>query len=137
MRPHVYKSPELPRAVQRSNNRWVVTVVLSFVFCLVLMFVLERRLQFLGQNVAAFASFAPAILVFLAAVLLPHRAERRLRARLKETGNRLCPNCLYDLSRGPMAGHCAECGSPYDADVLSKAWGVYLESRNWPPQPLD
>jgi len=47
---------------------------------------------------------------------------RRIKRRLRETRGSLCPACTYDLRGSDAQGACPECGAPYDADAIGKAW---------------
>jgi hypothetical protein len=65
-------------------------------------------------------------------VLLP---ERRLRARLRENGYRLCTQCGYALNSEHDGHPCPECGAPVDLAEFERAWRKFLWKGLEPPLP--
>jgi hypothetical protein len=51
----------------------------------------------------------------------------RYGAALKKADGKLCPTCDYDLSSGPEAGLCPECGAAYTPQSLAAAHGYRPE----------
>jgi hypothetical protein len=72
--------------------------------------------------VAFFDFLIPGLAIVIPATIAWHVAWRRGRALVAASGCRLCPACLYELSREPPRGRCPECGTPYLLAELEAAW---------------
>src|SRR3954464_9943700 len=86
--------------------------------------------RFFTAHPAAKALFiTPTLLLPLAitAGIFTARARRRSIADLIAAGGWLCLSCRYRLDRSLAAGHCPECGHPFDPGSLKRGWG--------PPSP--
>ncbi|MBS0196130.1 MAG: hypothetical protein JSR77_05175 [Planctomycetes bacterium] len=44
------------------------------------------------------------------------------RQRLRKSGYRVCPECMYDLAASPEEGNCPECGWTYSPGTLRDRW---------------
>jgi hypothetical protein len=70
--------------------------------------------------------------VALAIVTTTHVLERRLMARVKESGFRACPACAYSLEGAASTGQCPECGRLFNGAELEHDWTGEL--RWWKPE---
>ncbi len=126
----------LPAAVQRRNLRWLLAIISGFVVVGLGAFLLNGWLQFLGGTSAAILSFLPCVAFFLLQMWLSNRLDTKLLERLTASGDRLCPNCLYDLSGGEDAQVCPECGTAYTQESLSDSWGAYRVTMYGPARDI-
>lgn len=127
---------QLPPAVQRRNLRWVVAMICGFASVGVGAFLLYSWLQFLGGTTAAILSFLPFAGFFFLQRWFSNRANAKLLDRLNASGDRLCPNCLYDLSGGGGAHACPECGAAYTQERLSESWSAYRVTMYGPTRNI-
>jgi hypothetical protein len=67
--------------------------------------------------------------------LLHWRMERRLRARLREHGYRICTQCGYTLNPEHDGHPCPECGTPVDLADFEHAWRKFAWRGLEPLEP--
>ena len=67
-----------------------------------------------------FVGIAPGI--WLALIL---RWEKRLMARVYDSGYKLCPNCGYPLNKSTGATTCPECGVSCDMREVEDSWRAF------------
>lgn len=62
------------------------------------------------------------VLAMVAGVTATAIGYRRDIRRARDLRGRLCPRCLYDLTRSPASGACPECGEPYEIGHVVAMW---------------
>lgn len=127
---------QLPPAVQRRNLRWLWALITGFILVGLGALLLNGWLQFLGGTAAAILSFLPCVAFFFLLSWFSNRSNAKLLDRLSASGDRLCPDCLYDLSGGGGVQACPECGATYTQASLSESWSAYRVTMYGPTRNI-
>jgi len=107
----------MPRSEFHRRVLGLLTVLLGF-----LAFLLVIRILFpLGLVPGLMLSSLGPVPGLALWILLRHRAMRRLAA----ADFLLCPKCDYPLNRLAASGQCPECGEPFTAAQVRRAWRRY------------
>ena len=86
-------------------------------------------LSFLLRLIAGYGGILVGGIVF---VVCPRVVYTRMKAKLVENDYLLCLHCGYSLTGLPSDHACPECGTPYQAEALRRAWRCWVEKRRLP-----
>ncbi len=107
----------MPRSEFHRRVLGLLTVLLGF-----LAFLLVIRIFFpLGLVTGLLLALLYPVPGLVLWILLRRRARRRLVA----ADFLLCPKCDYPLNDLAASGQCPECGEPFTATQVRRAWGRY------------
>lgn len=127
------RAPTVPRLRVRTPRgvSWGVTLI---AVAWVLLLIATAGLGFgIGAGSAKRYLFdvlllAGPVLIFVGVVNIS-RSRRRLKALAQSSGERLCPQCHYDLSgllaSGDATHTCPECGLAVTREGVRRAWADY------------
>lgn len=66
------------------------------------------------------------VLIVIVDMLFQSSPDITLIKRVKQSEQKICPACLYDLQKLSVSGVCPECGKPYTHDECRRVWSSYL-----------
>ena len=73
------------------------------------------------------AIMGAALFVSTVASIVPMRARKAYRRKLRDADNLLCWHCGYDLRGSLQQGVCPECGRPFERAALRYQWEHWIQ----------